>query len=238
MRENLLLKTMTFYFFNDLALNKMHKPIFSLFFLLTYLLNAQTVTNHELKPKGVYKEIDFMKEYKAIQSLSGKNKKIKQQTLDNVLKQPNNYNPTALYAISRELFNLDKKDSASFWFYVGQIRARYDANLCMDISAKQAVSVLNQEYGNEINQYAFENLDTLKANVTNAVEFVRANEEKYDHRWINLYGMQAVQSSFGNDNLKEISQPKSKWAEIKQKTLDDYYGDFLQAYARFKKMKK
>lgn len=214
----------------------MKKIIFllTIAFGLTTLSNAQTQTK-EIKPKGVFNEIDVVRHNEAIEILNGKNKKLKQQIIDSILKNPNFYNPPVIYALSRELFNQDKKDDAMYWFYVAQLRARYDANLCMDNSAKQAVSVLNGEYGPDINKYAFQDIDKLEKTVTKVVDFVRANEENYDHRWINLHGMDAVLSGMDdNAEKKELSQPKDKWTEIKKKTLDDYYNGFIE-YVKSKK---
>lgn len=208
--------------------------LLTIVFGLSTLSFAQTETK-EIKPKGVFKEIDIARHNEAIEILNGKNKKLKQQTVDSILKNPNFYNPPVIYALSRELFNQDKKDDAMYWFYVAQLRARYDANLCKDNSAKQAVSVLNGEYGPDINKYAFQDIDKLEKTITKVVDFVRTNEENYDHRWINLHGMDAVLSGMDdNTQKKELSQPKDKWTEIKKKTLDDYYNGFIE-YVKSKK---
>ena len=202
----------------------MKKIIFFLIlaFGLTTVSNAQKQTK-EIKPKGAYKKIDVARHNEAIEILNGKDLKLKQQTVDSILKNPNYYNPPVIYALSRELFQQDKKVDATFWFYLAQLRARYDANLCMDNSAKQAVSILNQEYGPDINIFAFQDLDKLEKTVTKVVDFVRTNEENYDHRWINLHGLDAV---LGGKN--ELSQAKDKWAEIKKKTVDDYYNGYMK----------
>lgn len=190
-------------------------------FGLTTVSNAQK-QKKEIKTKGAYKKIDVARHNEAIEILNGKDLKLKQQTVDSILKNPNYYNPPVIYALSRELFQQDKKDDATYWFYLAQLRARYDANLCMDNSAKQAVSILNGEYGPDINTFAFQDLDNLEKTVTKVVDFVRTNEENYDHRWINLHGLDAV---LGGNN--ELSQAKDKWAEIKKKTVDDYYNGFI-----------
>jgi hypothetical protein len=78
---------------------------------LTALCNAQT---KEIKLKGVFKEIDVARHNEAIEILNGKNKKLKQQTVDSILKNPNFYNPPVIYALSRELFRQDKKDDAIY----------------------------------------------------------------------------------------------------------------------------
>lgn len=202
-------------------------------FGLSTLSNAQT---KEIKPKGVFKEIDVARQNETIEILNGKDKKLKQQAVDSILKNPNFYNPPVIYALSRELFNQDNKDDAMYWFYVAQLRARYDANLCMDNSAKQAVSILNGEYGPEINNYAFQDIDKLEKTVTKVVDFVKKNEENYDHRWINLHGMDAVLAGMDdNAEKKELSQPKEKWVEIKKKTIDDYYNGFIEYVKKRKK---
>lgn len=206
--------------------------------LLTIILGFTALgkaQKKEIKPKGAFMSIDVARHNEAIQILNGKDKKLKQQTVDRILKNANFYNPVVIYALSRELFNLNQKDIGTYWFYVAQLRARYDANLCMDNSAKQAVAVLNEMYGPDINKYAFQDISKLEKTVTKVVYFVRKNEENYDHRWINLHGMNAVTAGMGNKSeKKELSQPKNKWTAIKKKTVDDYYNGFME-YVKSKK---
>lgn len=201
-----------------------------------FFCTAQVV-NHEVEPQGIFKTIDVARHNKAISTLKDGNEQEKQQTVNTILKDPNYYNPPVIYALSRELFNEGKKDEAAYWFYVAQLRARYDANLCMDNSAKQGVSVLNSEYGPAINTYAMQDIDKLENIVKKVVEFVKTNTENYDHRWINLHGMWAMMSGLDEKNQenKELSQPKAKWPEIKKKTIDDYYNGFVEAMKSQKK---
>lgn len=204
--------------------------------ILTALLTALLTTTafgqtKQAKPKGVYKEIEVAKHNKAIEHLHGDDQKLKQQAISSVLQNPNDYNPPVLYALSRELFLQDKKDEAAYWFYVAQLRARYDANRCADKSATQAVSVLNGEYGPDINKHAFANHDFLQSTVEEVVAFVNTNEENYDHRWLNLHGM----GVFLNEKGKALSKPQEEWAAIKSKTVDDYYNAFIDYLAKQKK---
>ena len=154
---------------------------------LLKICNGQTET-HIIETTGVFSEIEVTKHNEAIKSLQGKDKNQKKQAVETIVNNPNDFNPPVLYSLSRELFLQGDKDNAIFWFYVAQLRARYDANLCMDNSAKQAVSVLNNEYGPDINKYAFQDIDKLEKTVNKVVDFVRSNNENYDHRWINLHG--------------------------------------------------
>lgn len=190
--------------------------------------NAQTETK-KIKAKGIFSQIEVDKHNEAIKVLQGKNIKAKNQLIETVVKNPNDYNPPVLYTLSRELFLQGDKDEATFWFYVAQLRARYDANLCMDNSAKQAVSVLNNEYGPDINEYAFQDIDKLEKTVNRVVDFVRTNDENYDHRWINLHGMWAVLAGQGDEpDTKELSKPKDEWETIKKNTVNDYYNGFIE----------
>ncbi len=194
--------------------------------------NAQPKT---IELKGVYKEIDVARDNKDVEILTGTNTALKQQVIDSILKDPNVYNPPVLYALSAELFSRDKKDDAAFWFYVAQLRARYDANLCMDKSAAQGIAVLNQRYGPVINNYTFQDIATLEKTVVKAVDFVKANEERYDHRWLNLCGMDAVLAGLDDSTkAKELSQPREQWAQIKKNTVDVYYNGFIE-YVKNKK---
>ncbi len=200
-----------------------------LFFGLILMGNAQT-TETKLEPAGIFKTIDIARHNKAIELLQGQNEEAKKQIMDSIKQNPNYYNPTVFYEYSRQLFNAGLKYEASYWFYLAQLRARYDANLSADNSAKGEVSELNNEYGTPINQYAFGSIDSLKLTVKKVIDFVSANNENYDHRWINLYGMWAFQASLNKDEkTKELSRPKDQWPEIKTKTINDYYNGFTEA---------
>lgn len=211
-------------------LNNQKNMIRLTFFFLFGIITPGFAQTTQIKPKGVYKEIDVERHNKVMEIFNGSDKALKDKTVDAVLSSPNDYNPPVLYALSKELFERGRKREAAYWFYVGQLRARYDANLCLDNTAKQAVSILNGTYGPDINKFAFGNIDSLELTVNKVVDFVRTNTENYDHRWINLHGMDAFQ----NEKGKELSQPKDKWPEIKTKTIDDYYKGFIE-YVKSKK---
>ncbi len=200
--------------------------------LLAFTISLFTTSfaqTKQIEPKGVFKEIDVERHNEAIEILNGDKRKPKAEVVDTIINNPNYYNPPVLYALSRELYNQNKQDEAMYWFYLAQLRARYDANLCMDNSAKQGVSILNSKYGTEINKYAFQDIDKLEETVVKVVAFVRENEENYDHRWLNLHGMWATMAGIDEKTeTKELSQPKEKWTEIKTTTVNDYYNGFIE----------
>ncbi|RYE25947.1 MAG: hypothetical protein EOP51_02250 [Sphingobacteriales bacterium] len=198
-------------------------------FCKAFIATAQIQTQ-EIEPAGVFKTIDVARQNAAIHNLIKGSNEVKASTVSEICGNPNYYNPPVIYALSRELYNDGRKDDAMYWFYVAQLRARYDANLCMDKSAVEGVAALNNEYGPGINEYAFSDFEKLTVTIKKVVSFVSKNDENYDHRWLNLYGMQAIISGLDEDKAenKQLSKPQSQWARIKKKTIEDYYNGFLE----------
>ncbi len=188
---------------------------------LSIMINAQ---NTEIIPvTGVFKEIDVKNQNSAIQVLITGDEKMKTTMRDIFFRDQNKWNPPVIYALSKVLFEQGYKDDATMWFYIAQLRARIDANICQDKTAREAVAILNNKFGKPINQYALKDIKKLEKTVKDAVAFVREYEPTYDQRWINLHGIWALN---GIPKGKELSFPKKEWASIKKKTIDNYYADF------------
>jgi len=207
-----------------------------LLLVLCSLACFSQVTEHVVEPVGVYKEIDMVNATRIFKSLidSNTNAAIKVKLIDSVEQNPNVYIPPILYALSYEVFNSGNKEDGMFWFYLAQLRARYDVNRCADKTAN--ASEYNMTFGPAINDYAFKHIDTLTKVVDKVVTFEKVNEENYDQRWINLSGMGAMtQSLGGKSDQKELSLPKDRWAEIRSKTINDYYNGFEEYLTSLKK---
>jgi|JI10StandDraft_1071094.scaffolds.fasta_scaffold269079_2 hypothetical protein len=202
------------------------KPILFLI-SVTGILAQEAV---QVKPKGEFAKISTELDTKIIPKLTSQDAKIRDVAISDVLSKPNKYAPPTLYLLSRVLFAAGRKSEAVRWFYTGQLRARYDANRCADQTARQAVAVLNREFGPEINKYAFTDKKLLKEAVFAALAFVTDNSEDYDHRWINLHGMAAFTTEAGTVQSTPLSLPKAEWAKIKAKTIADYKEGFEDAY--------
>jgi hypothetical protein len=199
---------------------------------LTFLVGHSCQSDCQTLSKLISTAIDMKdveKSYNMLELLKNEDKNIVQKSINDVLSNPNIYNPTVTYMLSILLFDQDKKNEAMFWFYLSQVRTRVDSNICKDISARKGVGILNLTYGQALNKMAFSNLDTLKAVVEKVVAFAQANEESYDRRWINLYGNHAEISELQDESKQnELSEPIAKWADIKKTTLESYYSDFIK----------
>lgn len=141
-------------------------------------------------------------------------------SIERVTKNPGAYNPAVLYALSDALFRSGRKDDAIYWFYLGQLRARSDANKALDVSARQAVSVLNQRYGTQINRYSFKDTARLRLTVSKVMSTDQSIPRDYDVRWIALHGLDAF------DSGKVRFAPRNQWKAIDDTTRRQYGKDF------------
>ena len=144
---------------------------------------------------------------------------------------PDQYAPPVFYAVSRVLIQEGKQEKAAFWFYAGQLRARFDANRCTDATARQAVGVLNLKYGLPINQYMFQDKQKLRKLIPQVVQWDRKTPHNYDHRWINPHGMDAVMEELegGGKKNSETSAPRDQWDRIAEETRVKYLEGFERA---------
>lgn len=193
----------------------------------TAAVRAETIT---LAPQGVYADIDTRLATQTIRALTEGTEQARADAVQAVIAAPQDYAPPVLYALSGVLFEAGRKDEAAFWFYAGQLRARFDANRCADLSARSAVAVLNDRYGGPINRYTFQDPEALVALVETVVAWDRDTPHNYDHRWINLSGMGATTSALGGASGEEaLSLPEAQWDEIAEKTRADYLAGLMQA---------
>lgn len=193
-----------------------------------------------VQPRGQFAQIDTRLANETIEVLETGNAEEQQRTIEKIKDRPQDFAPPVFYALSNVLFKRGEKDDATFWFYAGQLRARFDANRCADATARQAVRELNGRFGSAINQYALQDVSRLEALIPRVVEWDRRTPHRYDHRWINLHGMGAMRSALADSSDASIvlSAPKEEWEKIAEKTREDYLNGFRKALARIKSRQK
>ena len=213
-----------------------HTPAALLALLFALGAGAPAVAEQiTVAPQGVYAEIDTRLAIDTLRTLQTGSPAQITAAMDAIKAAPERYAPPVFYALSHVLFDRGDRDDAAFWFYAGQLRARFDANRCADVSARQAVAGLNQTYGKPINQYTFKNIPKLEALIPRVVDWDRKTPHRYDHRWINLHGMGAMISGTGSPmQPPSLSLPADQWAPIAEKTRADYLEGFRQAMAQMK----
>ncbi|WP_426671315.1 hypothetical protein ACPPVU_08770 [Mucilaginibacter sp. McL0603] len=197
------------------------------FFSFSIKLNAQSITENKVALKGAARQVDVAKDTVTIQLLTEKTYAENGALIDTILKHPNDYNPTVLFVLSKVLFNADRKDDASFWFYLAQLRTRYDFNRCTDPSCEGTVAELTSTFGPDIDQYAIFKPEFLEKTIDKVIDFEKNNNENYDQRWINLQGL-AVTSPDNKDKASDMSKPQQDWPQIKTQTISDYANEFKE----------
>ncbi|MCA0372917.1 MAG: hypothetical protein LCH83_08700 [Proteobacteria bacterium] len=210
---------------------------FSCVFLLSSPVMASRII---IEGKAEGTQIDVSSSLNAFEALGSENIAIRDNAIATIIRNPELYNPTVFYKLAEILFLQGKKDDAMFWFYSGQLRARYDANRCADETARSAVSVLNENYGQQINKYAFEDLDKFEKIMTKVIEFDKNTKHLYDQRWINLHGMGAMMDELGDKKAQSRirSLPIDEWAKISEKTRNEYFEGFKDAMKQIRGDKK
>lgn len=208
--------------------------IFILVLALSFGIGNVWAETINLAPTGEYATIDTSKTIEAMDVLVGTDDQARLDKLTEITNHSDQYAPPVFYLISHILFQNDQKDSALFWFYAGQLRGRFDANRCTDKTAVQAITVLNQRYGAMINPYAFQDTEKLKRIIDKVIEWDTHTPHNYDHRWINLSGMDAIQASLAalensNEPQKPLSLPEDQWPHIHKQTQEEYLQGLNQA---------
>lgn len=200
---------------------RIFKP--SAVFGLLLCVGCSTTNNVPVHQKGEFATIDTRASASAISAIQNNDS----QTIGAVRTNSGAYQPPVLYAISSKLFQSGQQEEALYWFYLGQLRARSDANKALDPSSAAAVDTLNSKYGPPINRFAFQNIPKLKAAVSRAIATDASQSRNYDPRWIALHGMDA----FTETQVR--FKPRSEWSAINEKTRKEYQNGFKQAIAAF-----
>ncbi len=151
---------------------------------------------------------------------------------------PSKFAPLIFYPLASHLFAQGKKDEAVEWLLRGQLRTRYDANRCADVSARSGVATLNAGISPKIKAYMNEIMTTkLPDIVERVIEWDRTTPYNYDERWLNLHGMGAIQDGLKGGAKEEVvfSLPKNEWPSIAEKTRQDYFDGFKKVMDSAKK---
>lgn len=158
--------------------------------------------------------------------------KAQQKITDTILKNPNNFIPPVLFAMSQVIFNDGKKKKALFWFLVAQIRAKYDANLSredLQHYAHKVISLYEDEFGQSIKKYAAQHVFQLEKVIRNAIRFIKENKSNYNHRWIFL---DKNIPNIDLNKLQALTKPENEWGTIKAITVNNYYSEMIKYFGK------
>lgn len=213
----------------------------TLFALALFGLSSVADANKstDITPRGIYATIDIKLIQLTLKKLLYAPPAIRDRTIAEVSRHPSRYAPPVFYAMSRALYLKGDKDKAAFWFYAGQLRARYDLDRSTDETASQHIARLDKEAGPAIHRHMFAQLDKFEQLIRQIIDWDRRTPHHYDHRWINLHGVQAMVVSTSKAPEKialgPLSRPRGEWPTIADKTRAKYLEGFLWALGEARK---
>ncbi|NLE97534.1 MAG: hypothetical protein GX596_06040 [Propionibacterium sp.] len=175
--------------------------------------------------------IDTTASDETLRELLGNDEAARSMASERVIANPERFNPQVFYGLSARLVAEERHEDAMFWFYTGQLRARFDANRCTDELAGVVVGRLNDMFGPAVNRYAFQHLDLLESTVGRVLEFDRATAHEYDPRWINRGTPGAMTAAMAGQALDPttMTRPADEWPAIAERTRTEYAAGFAEA---------
>lgn len=175
-----------------------------------------------------YGAIDVSTQNRAIEELREVTGVRPEGLFKHILAHPENYSPAVMLVLADKLYEADRRTEAMFWHYAGLLRGQYDANRCADESVQAALDIMARKFGAGIRRYAREQLPTFRQIIAHVIQFEYDTPHKYDHRWINLHGMQAaraVKAAQNGISLRDdrpLSVPQDDWPRIHRATVEAY----------------
>ena len=137
--------------------------------------------------KGEYADLHFEKTEKIMQEIADGDV----DTIKEVMNDPDSYPPPVLMSYAVQVFRSGNYETAMFWYYTAQLRARSDANKSLDRTTHQGVTELSKVYGAEIGNFAKLNPEKLEITMNQVLEWDKTAVRKYNPKWVAVMGSEA-----------------------------------------------
>jgi hypothetical protein len=199
------------------------QPFLLIFLILISLsIQAQKVETIEVKPTGIYATIDDDRQNQMMQRLY--DPATRATAVDTIFNNITDYNPPVMYLFSQALYLNGEKQPAVEWYLYAQLNALYDANRCADNSAKQAVTILESKTFPVLKDYILQHKESYVQTVDKVILLFSKLAPTYDHRWINLHGINSFTGVFDDkpDTTAVLSVDRLLWPKIKEETIQQF----------------
>jgi ankyrin repeat protein len=188
---------------------------------------------------GEYASIDTKKNIAIMQKLLGTSAHENDGLADQIVKDSGSYEPPVLFALAGLFYRQGDIDNAIFWFNAARLRGSFDAVICTDISARSAISALVYQIPRDLIKKQFDDIPKLKSIISSVLKWDETTLYKYDHRWISLHGMNAINSGIGLENGGgPLTVPRESWDAEAKKNREQYRKSFDDALAMLQKQNK
>jgi hypothetical protein len=146
-----------------------------------------------------------------------------------VANEPNAYMPPVLFALAQWYYKQGKIDDALFWLNAAGLRGLFDAKICTDISAQSAIAELSHQISPDLYRAQWQDPTRIKAIVDRVIEWDRNTPSNYDHRWISLHGLRALNSGLGMTGTPgPLTLPQTQWSDIAEKNREKFHADMYR----------
>lgn len=218
----------------------MKKKVLILIFIIISLyincsIQAEIKTIY-VEPKGVYATIDTSKDGNIINILKNGTKNQKNIMVKHIVSHSDQYIPAVFFALSNTFWEIGDQDQAYFWFYAGRIRTHFDIKRCADKSVAGSVEMLSMSVPDELRISQFNNIEKVKNILRKVIEWDERTAYNYDHRWINLHGIDAMVYDLDKENkmsIPTLSIPEKEWESLAKQNRENYLQSSLKYLDEF-----
>jgi hypothetical protein len=139
------------------------------------------------------------------------------------------YSPPVLFALAEWYYKQGQIDDALFWLNAAGLRGLFDAKICTDTSAQSAIAELSQMMPPDLFRQQWKDPARIRGIVDRVIDWDAKTPADYDHRWISLHGLKAVNSGLGMSNAPgPLTLPQSQWHDIGEKNRKNYRSDMYR----------
>jgi hypothetical protein len=146
-----------------------------------------------------------------------------------VTRASGHYSPPVLFALAEWYFKRGQIDDALFWLNAAGLRGLFDAKICTDTSVQSAIAELSQMMPPDLFRQQWKDPARIRSIVDRVIDWDAKTPADYDHRWISLHGLKAVNSGLGMSNAPgPLTLPQSQWHDIGEKNRESYRADMYR----------
>jgi hypothetical protein len=192
-------------------------------------LNQEAGQRVGAQPVGAYASIDTKPGIATVQLLRSGSGKEASDVAMTVTQNSGAYSPPVLFALSEWYYKRGHIDAAILWFNAAGLRGRFDGSICTDPSAMSAIAELSQRMPADIYRQQFQDLSRIRQIVDKVIEWDANTPATYDHRWIALHGLKALNAGLGTGVANgPLTVPEAQWAQIAADNRAKFRAQMLQ----------
>jgi hypothetical protein len=180
-------------------------------------------------PGGNYATIDTKADISIIQQLRSGAPAKNADLAAQVTRASGHYSPPVLFALAEWYYRRAQVDDALFWLNAAGLRGKFDAKICTDASAQSAIAELSQKLPPDLYRQQWQDPVRIKKIVDRVIDWDTKTPADYDHRWISLHGLKAVNSGLGISIAPgPLTLPQAQWQDIAEKNRQSYRADMYR----------